>query len=140
MGADLYIHVYEGVVEEDIRILKSNTLGSKYCTFPVMPPYTWEQRSEVYDKMGNTPQVWIGEVSWLKAGLFEDDETFIPSTVEGVSELIGEDLPTLTEELLEEILSKFDLENKTSYRLNEKEVVEEFLKKHIGKKLFTVSW
>ena len=93
-----------------------------------------------------TPSVWVGEVSWLKASIFEDEAaTFIPGPVQAISDLIGEDLPILTPELREKILDALHGPNTTTYAVADAasakyaEVVA-FLDKHMGERLFTVSW
>jgi len=139
MGADLHIHVFEGITEDDLKIAFSNTLGSKY--FAGFGYHTdYEKRSEIINKISRTPNVWVGSVSWLKASLLDDDETYIPDPVEKVSELIGENLPTLTKEIRDQILKAFDLENTTGYDVSERDSIQKFLDEHMGKKLFTFSW
>lgn len=87
-----------------------------------------------------SPNIWIGEVSWLKAGLTGDKEAYIPNPVATISELIGEDWPVLDDELIEKILAAFDLENTTNCRLAEVKEVAEFLQEHKGSEVFTISW
>ena len=89
-----------------------------------------------------TPRVWIGEVSWLKAGLFDDAATFVPGPVERVSSLIGESLPVLTPELKEQLLEALGLPNETSYDVASaaSPEVRAFLDAHEGERLFTISW
>lgn len=137
MGADLHIHVYEGLTEGDLRNFFGHTLGSKYFSMFMQDHKRWE---EAYTKISETNQMWIGSVSWLKAGLFEDEESFVPQTVGEISELIGEELPVLDDELIEKILNTFDLPNVTGYSLNDKEKVREWLMQNKGKQIFTVSW
>ena len=135
MAADLHIHIFEGITEEDLADFNSHTLGSKY--FDLRRP----QRSLLDNPAGETPNVWIGEVSWLKAGLFEDGEqAYIPDTVREISRLIGEDLPVLDDELIKKIGDAFDLPNQTGYSLSEGEEVLAFLEQHKGKKAYTISW
>lgn len=137
MAADLHIHIFDGITEDDLRIFFSNTVGSKY--FNLFG--TDEDRDyKIHDKIANTPNIWIGEVSWLKAALLEDSDRFVPSTVERINTVIGEDLPILTEELIAEILKSFELENKTNYNLAKREDIEKFLDENKGKRVFTVSW
>ena len=144
MSADLHIRILKDVTENDVRefdepfIMTADNGGAE------------DRRNELYSKIGNTPCVWIGEVSWLKAMLFEDSETFIPDTVQKISDLIGDDFPVLDENLLNQIEGAFDLPNKTvkkdgvwssnGYSIAKKKDVIEFLKQYIGYKLFTVSW
>lgn len=96
MSADLSIHVFEGITEEDLRMFFSSSLGSKYFDFK----QTNEEWFDSYDKIASTPEIWVGEVSWLKAALFEDADTFIPNTIAKVTEIIGEDLPIIDDSLL----------------------------------------
>lgn len=146
MAADLHIHVFEGCTEEDLAHFFANSVGSKwFAGFGV-----GSDRQNCYknncestgpcNRVTSTPSIWIGEVSWLKAALFDDPETFVPGPVAQIADLIREDLPVLTEELKEKILSALKTENKTGYSISEEAPVKEFLEKQIGKKLFTISW
>lgn len=137
MAADLHIHIFKGITEQDLADFNSNTFGSKYFN----PRSVFEKsKDNSYDKMCETPQIWIGEVSWLKAALLEDSERFVPGTVMQISELIGEDLPVLDDELIAKILAAFDTPNATGYSLAAADEVAEFLEQHKGKQVFTVSW
>ena len=144
MSADLHIHILKDVTEQDVRefeepfVMTADNGGEE------------DNREDLYIIIENTPNIWIGEVSWLKADLFDDPETFIPDTVQKISDLIGDDFPTLDENLLNQIEDAFDLPNKTvkkdgvwsgkGYRIAKKKDVIGFLKQYIGYKLFTVSW
>lgn len=134
MAADLHIHIYEGITENDLARFFSHVLGSKYFNM-----FT-RNRAEGDYKAGETPGVWIGEVSWLKAALFEDAENYIPSPVQIINDLIGEDLPVLDEDLLGKILAALEQPNSTQYCIAEPKQVELFLRQHMGKRLFTISW
>ena len=122
MGADLHIHIYEGITEKDLANFFCHTLGSKYFNLSKRQPENW------YKPVSNTPSIWIGEVSWLSAGLSNDRKTYVPDPVGEINELI------------KKILSALDLENITSYNVTTRDKVESFLIKHKGKKIFTVSW
>ncbi len=135
MSADLHIHIFEGITEDNLAEFFSATLGSKYHSWSVR-----RRSDEVYDLVANTPGILIGEVSWLKAFIFDAGEEYIPSTIEKVSAIIGEDLPILDDKMITEILSAFDLPNVTQYELANKEKVRIFLEEHKGKQVFTVSW
>jgi len=86
-----------------------------------------------------TPSVWIGEVSWLKAALFNDDDTFIPDPVEKISELVA-DKPIITDKLIRAIGNALKLDNKTQYKVAEADNVTKFLRGHKGKRVFSISW
>jgi hypothetical protein len=139
MGADLQIHIYEGLTEEDMQNFFSNNLGSKY-----FHPRTGREDAgrfdKAYEKIAETPSVWVGEWSPLKAGLFEEPETFIPDAMGQIQEIIGEDLPVIDDVLIEKIKKALSLENKTSYRVSDGEPIIKFLEEHRGKRVFTVSW
>lgn len=91
------------------------------------------------EKVYRTDAVWIGEVSWLKAGLFEDNETFIPGPIQKIAELC-DGLPIITEEFITQIMDAFNIPNTTGYDLANPKEVEAFLRTHIGKRVFHISW
>lgn len=136
MSADLHIHILDGITEDDLARFFSNTIGSKYFG---RYRENADEFSGLYDKLSHTPSVWIGSVSWLKQALTGDD-SYVPSTVEKISDLVGEDLPVLDDTLASEIMDAFKLENETSYDLAKPDEVKRFLEMHKGKRVFTVSW
>lgn len=141
MAADLHIHIYEGVEEKDMADFFSNTMGSKYFNpKPAGDIRKYTDPESSYNKVSNTPNIWIGEVSWLKAGLFEDVEAFVPNTVAAISEAIGDDRPEIDDAFIEKICAAFDLENTTGYSLTTADKIRPFLEEHRGKKVFTISW
>ena len=101
MAADLHIHVRTPELTDDVmRMFFSSTIGDgKWCIpFPedsdseesksVMDKW-WETKMKLEDQekewekthdmdlhvlFSHSPNIWIGEVSWLKAGLLEDEE------------------------------------------------------------------
>ena len=91
-----------------------------------------------------TKNIWIGEVSWLKASLFGDDgEKYIPTTVMEISSAVHEEnfgLKVIDDELIKLVSEAFDKPNTTNYRLANKKEVIRFFKKHKGKKCFQISW
>ena len=138
MSADLHIHVYEGLVEDDLRLFFSHTIGSKWCG--AHQSVSIEEDSKNMDKVGGTPNVWVGGVSWLKAALFANPDKYIPSPVMQVNDIIGEDLPVIDDELIERISEALMLENTTGYRVSSAGDVVLFLEEHRGKRVFTISW
>lgn len=138
MAADLSIHVAENITEDDLRAFFSNTLGSKYFN-PRSGPRNDRQRA-AWESVSSSPSVWIGEVSWLKAALFEEPKTFIPDTVGQIYQIIGEDLPVIDDDLIRKVMAAFDSKNATTYDLANPSEVKEFLESHKGKRAFTVSW
>src|ERR1044071_4453309 len=99
MAADLHIHVVPDDLEEGvIAAFFSLTIGSKHFSGFGRGRVSPEAQERAFSRIADTPNVWIGEVSWLKAALFGDSGTFVPSTVQLVQDAIGEDLPTLDDE------------------------------------------
>jgi len=163
MSADLHIHIYEGLTKNDMEAFFSNVLGSKYC--PLSPMFekfekeeeptqeelsaafehtcrthSHEDFTKLWEKFSHTPNVWVGSVSWLKAGLTGDSDTYIPQPVEVVSDIIGEDLPIIDDELIGKIRAALRLSNDTGYQVASEPSVVAFLERHRGKQVFTVSW
>jgi hypothetical protein len=134
MSADLHIHVFEGITRKDLAAFFSHTLGSKYFNISAPRP------DGISAKIEKTPNVWIGEVSWLGASFSDDPDAFVPQTVGLIYGAIGENLPVLDKRLRKKILGAFDAENPTSYRLTTPETVQVFLNEHMGKRVFMVSW
>ena len=150
MAADLHIHVFEEgeLTEENFRAYFSNTLGSKWFN-----PLSCGMANAVERlrwPVGDTPSVWVGEVSWLKAALLGDEESYIPEGVEAVNSIIGESLPIVDDELIEKIRAALCLPNRTArpggvwkgagYNVSGPGGVCAFLEQHRGKRAFTISW
>lgn len=147
MAADLHVHVKtDDVSEEDLASFFSNTLGSKYFS-----PLTIGQGGSFEEKYGegsphkrvsDTPNVWIGEVSWLKQAVFEVEEGhYVPDIVQAVNEIVGEDLPVIDDELIGKFQQAFaDAKAHEFYDTVQEAKVIEFLDSHRGKPVFTVSW
>lgn len=150
MAADLHIHVFaEGeLTEENFRAYFSNTLGSKW--FNPLSCGMANAVEHLRRPVGDAPSVWVGEVSWLKAALLGDDESYIPEAVEAVNSIIGEDLPVVDDEMIEKIRAALCLSNRTTrpggvhggagYGVSEPRDVCAFLEQHRGKRAFTISW
>lgn len=82
----------------------------------------------------------MGEVSWAKAEILDNSDKYVPGVIEAITDIIGEDLPVVDDELIEKVNQAFDLPNNTSYSLNSKNEVINFLERHKGMKTFTVNW
>ena len=138
MSADMNIHVLEGVTYHDLEVFQCSTLGTKFFDLSL---YQEQQRrsDELYDKFANTPRICVGEVSWLKAAIMDDEDTFVPNSVARIAELL-QDVPVLTLDLLDEIKEALQFENTTSYSTSSTGSIIEFLQEHIGKRVFTISW
>jgi hypothetical protein len=128
-------------VEKLYKISQSSTIGSKYFSEVVYlsdttPNNSWDAYLKLFDLISGS--IWIGDVSWLKAALFDDAKSFVPSLVEFISELIGEDFPIITDEMIEKVENANFLAH-PSYKTIEPSKVIDFLKKHKGEKTFTLS-
>lgn len=91
-------------------------------------------------------QVWIGEVSWLKAALLDDPEQFVPNPVAAIHDAVHDDadnidgLAVLNQELRTRIIRALEKPNQTAYRVASPKDVDEWLAAHMGDQIFTVSW
>jgi hypothetical protein len=68
------------------------------------------------------------------------DGDYVPSFVQAVVDIIGEDLPVIDEDLINRIKYAAKLKNTTRYELNNVVDIVNFLRQYRGKKIFTVSW
>lgn len=138
MAADLHIHIYQDITEEDLAAAFSNVFGSKHLNpRPIgeLGDSHWEALGRVID----TPNIWVGEVSWLKAMITGDKYAFVPVTVDMIHTVIGEDLPLIDADLINRISDAFELGNITGYSLADRDSVVEFVASHVGKRCFTIS-
>ncbi len=165
MAADLHIHVRTPELTDDVmRMFFASTIGDgKWCipfpdtedpeTTKVLMKEWWDTRDrldrqekewekthdmDLHVLFSHSPNIWIGEVSWLKAGLFEDGEKYVPSVVERVFELTNGTI--IDDKMIEDIKEAFNLPNTTSYNIANVDEVVAFLEEHRGKEVFTISW
>jgi hypothetical protein len=141
MAADLSIHVLtDEFTEEHCKAFASHTLGSKHFNLGYDRRFEKEHGCDLFSLAADTPSVWVGEVSWLKAALSGEDEEFIPDAVGSISEIIGEDFPVIDDSLIQRIDDAMKLPNTTEYSINSAGEVLAWLKAHKGERAFTVSW
>lgn len=141
MSADMHIHVLtDDFTKEHYIAFQSNCFGGKYFN----PGYDkiFEERHgcDLYDLCAETPDIWVGEVSWLKAAILDSPAEFIPDPVGKIAEIIGDEFPIIDDDLINRITEAMDIDNKTSYSVANPEHVVEFLERHRGKAVFTISW
>lgn len=86
-----------------------------------------------------TKNIWVGEVSWLKAALFEDAGTFVPRPILVINEATR-DMPVIDDDLIDTVKQAFELDNTTGYKLCSADEVVKFLTEHKGKRCFNISW
>lgn len=147
MAADLHIHAAdESITEAHMAAMFSNLMGSKWFnpkSIGELEGRTEEEKRrglQLHQETVACPSIWIGEVSWLKAGLLDDPDTFVPAPVQAIADLIGEELPVIDDELISKIMAALDLPNATDYLLANPAEVRTFLEEHRGKRAFTISW
>lgn len=145
MSADFTLHIYEGINEDTLRLFKLNTIGSAYFDIRFLGRMNMERWTDAALRVGDTPNYRVGEVSWLKASLFEDgEEDFVPNPIMNLSKVFPEakadDLTVITDEVIEKTKEAFGDPNQTSYQVEELEPLIDFLVEHKGKKVFSVSW
>lgn len=143
MAADMHIHIFnKELTLADLEAFFSNTIGSRY--FNLVNPQDKERtkkKDEAFEKISQSPNIWVGEVSWLKATLTENDEAYIPQVVEKIHALIGEDLPVIDDGMIAKIKDIFQSAvNTTGYKIAKEKGVIQFLEKWSGERVFTVSW
>ena len=87
----------------------------------------------------------VGDVSWLKANILGDADRYIPTAIDRMADLVGEDLPILTPDLKEKLLVAYSMPDaKSIYKLNVGlaylATFDYWLDQHMGERLFHVSW
>lgn len=146
MSADLHIHAMtDEMTIDDLKCFFSKNLGSKYFSgFFSDGPCRENKLADCshWQKIIKSPQIWIGEVSWLKQALMgERDGEYVPDAVQAVHDLIGEDLPVLDANLRAKILkAAIPKEPHPFYQTTKSEELPLWLKENEGRTLFTVSW
>ena len=141
MTADLHIHIRtEEITDEVMQTFFCNVLGSKYCNPQIAFQYgDLSYRLKLFQKMNETPNCWIGEVSWLKAEVFDDGNTYIPNAVGEVSEIF-ENETVIDDDVIKRVEDAMSMKNDTSYGVASKDEVVDFLKEHKGERAFTITW
>jgi hypothetical protein len=100
-----------------------------------------EKNGEVFDIMSGSPSFDVGEVSWLKASLYEGGEDeYIPDLVAVISSEVGEG--TLIDDLMiANIEAKVAKCKKHQYyNTSEADKVIAWLNQYKGKEVFSISW
>lgn len=160
MSADLHIVVInpDNIDLDEVRAymnwdgldtLPGKTLDETNSWFNVLSQRLYRDESVLVD------DVWVGQVSWLKSSLLEDQK-YIPAVVDHISELYRENGGVLqvTEKVIPEILHGFTLPSNSVYEqpapageeenwfrgINDAENVEKFLRQHINAWTVADSW
>ena len=90
----------------------------------------------------------VGDVSWLKAALFEDGEnTYVPSLIEAVSEIVptvSNGVKEITDEMIAEvkqaITASAGVEDESIYEQGDPESLLIWLDQYKGWQCWSVSW
>ena len=133
MAADLHIHV----------MAPNEVTDAEFCVFRgAVCNSNWDEWSRVYAKVADLPGVWVGEVSWLKAAIFGDEGNFIPSLVMNVQQLFNEagGQIVIDEDFINVVAEQVDCVNTTDYDVAQASKIVDFLRDHIGKVAFPISW
>ena len=77
------------------------------------------------------PRVFLGKASYLKAGLLEDVDGYVPGTILAILDLVG-NYTRITEDFIAAVEAAFSLENTSAYSLGNEQEVLIFLFDHLG--------
>lgn len=133
------------ITETDLSCFHSNSLGSKWFSISsgrdVYGVCRDKTRCVHWNRITISDRIDIGEVSWLKAALFDDDD-YVPHPIESIAELIGENLPILDADLSASIIDALSRGTTGCYdvRRGDDPDLLAFLERNAGYALFTVSW
>jgi hypothetical protein len=123
MAASYVIRILEGVTEDEVRAYDES----------VSP------NDDIFYKIVKTPGIEVGEVSWLKAALFDQPDVYIPGPIARLKDIIGDGFPVIDDAFIEAVERAFEAPNTTQYRLNDPTFVLAFLREHKGKKCFAAT-
>jgi hypothetical protein len=146
VSADLHVHAFvDGTLtEEDFRCFFGHTIGSKWGpswdNMAGGSPGCQKALCKHWTRISTTDNVWVGEVSWLKAAFLDDPKTFVPDVVAAVVDAIGEELPVINDDLIARVTTALNAGNATGYRVSLPDKVLKFLEAHREQRAFTVSW
>lgn len=117
MSVDVVIHIFENdLTEEDLSMFFSNCLGSKHFN---LDKHNYEESDKVSRKVEKTDQYLLWEVS-------DSAPDWIQTIVD---DIIGEDLPEVTDDLISRIKEFYDYPG-----------LLQWLTKNKNKRIFVVYW
>ncbi len=137
MSADLHIHIRKAELITSALLFQDSDMMQQ-----ITNPLPMELRDRLFTAMSDDPNVHVGEVSWLKAALSEDTDTYVPSAVETINALIPPTrLTLLTKELIDAVVAALEGNGRApGYAVSGAGPVEIFLREHVGEEVYTVSW
>lgn len=138
MSAEMHIHILTpNITAVLLAVWNSHHLNSRHFAL-------YNRRDAEYPRlfetMANTPNVRVGDVSWLKAALFDADETFIPDAIGALAELFDEDGTLIDDALIQAARKALALPNSTGYEVADSSPVLAFLEANKGQRAITISW
>jgi murein DD-endopeptidase MepM/ murein hydrolase activator NlpD len=73
-------------------------------------------QADVFGERWDRPNVWVGQVSWAKAGILNEDglQTFVASAIANVQRLV-EDTPVITPGLITQVMVAMNVANNSIY-------------------------
>jgi len=145
MGADLILHVVDGVFsEEDLRRWFSHTIGSRYCPLTAITGDSTpeevvaavdaqghEERDDLWARWDSTEQVFVGVLS---AGAVP------PPLVDLILGIFGPNDAVVTDEFLAKVRAWEERPNPTPCRSTGKSEVLAFLEANKGRRVACVAW
>lgn len=138
---ELSADALDDITESDIRCFKSHSLGSRFFNLRggcgTSMCIHWQRIME-------SDSVGLGEVSYLKAAIF-DDESYVPTGLTLIDTLIGEELPLLDVDMAVEIIVTLRRGSEGRESLyptiaHDDHKLREFINRNIGSRLFLVAW
>lgn len=126
MAADLHIHVLNGdLTEADFKAFFHNTIGSHYEDLD--NEELSAEKDKVFFKFADSKSFEVGKV-WQEH-------------IDAVDALIPEyPHPMLTPELTRKIMEAFNIPAVHRHDSCDEHALLEFLRKNVGKQIFTVAW
>lgn len=146
MSADLHLHIRtDEITDAVLGAFFSNTLGSSWgpssLEEALARPPTSSGQLDTFAVIADTPDIWIGSVSWLKAALTNDPDSYVPDPVGIIADLVGDTGRVIIDsDLIDKIMMALNVENDTGYSIATQDDVRPFLLEHLGKPVFCVSW
>jgi hypothetical protein len=137
VAVDVAIHVMSAEITCDtLKAFYNNKLGHKwYNTYDMSTIDSGLIRGLIEE----SPQVWIGEASFLDAAVYDADDA-IPRTVMDVCHLIDDGVTVIDDSFLFDVQEVMDYPNTSKYPVAISRDVLEFLQQYKGMKVFIALW
>jgi hypothetical protein len=149
MATEVYLHAFTPeFTPEDLKAFCFNHIGSEYFCADDQPDFLQgyirsrglASETEFILLGYKTPKVWLGDASFIKADLCQDDKRYVPAAVDKVNNLIPEGGILLTAELAQRIVAAFDGDNESIYPIGDRDEVQQWCEEHLNQSVFVMSW